>query len=298
MARNRDLAKLPYELIGGLAGYILAKATGTDYDFEWIENFTSRVEHDVKANGAMSKGNAVYISSADGTNMIATKADYSTDGTSSKTIGLLKQTLANNGIGRVITEGLLTGTGSAPLNTSTATAGDPVWLGANGALIFGAANKPHAPLHMVFLGIVTRAHSINGEIFVKVQNGFELEELHNVSAQSPNNRDIIRYNNSTKLWENKPFGWYEVVLTDADFVAANDTRYFLPAGILSQNRIVNISAITSRVSFVIAEDAFAYRLIFAGGTVYEYGGAESTDGVMGRGVSVFELINGKLIRTQ
>ena len=89
MARNRDLAKLPFEMQAGTAGQLLAKATGTDFDFEWIENYTSKVEHDVKAGQSLSKGNAVYISTADGTNMIATKADYTTEATSSKTIGLM-----------------------------------------------------------------------------------------------------------------------------------------------------------------------------------------------------------------
>ena len=41
-----------------------------------------------------------------------------------------------NDIVFVVTEGLLSG-----LDTSTSTAGDPVWLGVNGALIFGLLNK-------------------------------------------------------------------------------------------------------------------------------------------------------------
>lgn len=92
--------------------------------------------------------------------------------------------------------------------------------------------------------------------------------------------------------------WTDITVTDANFTAADDTRYYLPSGTLSANRTVNIGSITSRVCFVIAEDAFNFRLTFTGATVYEYGGAETTDGVMGRGVSVFEVINSKLIRTQ
>jgi hypothetical protein len=34
-----------------------------------------------------------------------------------------------------------------------------------------------------------------------VQNGYELDELHNVSAQSPTNGQTIVYNSSTSLWE-------------------------------------------------------------------------------------------------
>lgn len=92
--------------------------------------------------------------------------------------------------------------------------------------------------------------------------------------------------------------WTNVTVTDANITAINDRRYYLPAGVLTADRTVNVSGITSKVAFVVAEDAFVHRLTFTGATVYEYGGAETTDGVMGRGSSVFEVIGGKLIRTQ
>jgi hypothetical protein len=141
---------------------------------------------------------AVYVTSANGTNMIVGKSDNTTEATSSKTMGLIAQDLANNGFGYVITEGLLAG-----LDTSAASAGDPVWLGTNGGLLYGLSNKPSAPAHMVFIGIVTRAQSNNGEIFVKVQNGFELEELHNVAISSIANNNLLMYESATSLWKNK-----------------------------------------------------------------------------------------------
>lgn len=161
---------------------------------------TSVVKHQVKAAVALTIGQAVYVSSANGTNMIVSKSDYTAEATSSKTMGLIAQNLSINGIGDVVTEGLLAG-----LNTSTAVAGDPVWLGAAGNLLFGLANKPAAPNHMVFIGIVTRANISNGEIFVKVQNGFEIEELHNmqdVSYSSTVDADsLLIKDNATSLWK-------------------------------------------------------------------------------------------------
>ena len=188
---------------GGATGDILAKASGTDYDVEWISNYTSTVQHEVKAGVALTKGQAVYVSSANGANMIVSKASNALESTSSKTMGLVASSAALNNIIFVITEGLLTGTGGAPLDTSTANAGDPVWLGTNGNLIFGLANKPVAPAHLVFLGIVTRSSATVGEIFVKVQNGFELGELHNVDALNALNNDGLFYNTTTSLWEHK-----------------------------------------------------------------------------------------------
>ena len=141
----------------------------------------------VKASVALTKGQAVYVSGANGTNVLVSKASNTTDVTSSKTLGLITTNLALNDFGSVMVEGILNG-----LNTASATAGDPVWLGVNGALIYGAANKPVAPAHMVFIGYVLRANVNNGEIYVKVQNGFELEELHNVKINSVvNNQSLI-----------------------------------------------------------------------------------------------------------
>jgi len=94
-------------------------------------------------------------------------------------------------------------------------------------------------------------------------------------------------------------GWTDTTVTDdADFTAADNTRYYLAAGVLSTNRVVDVSGITTKVAFVVAEDAFRVRLTFTGATVYDYGGGETTDGVQGRASSVYEIIDGNLIRTQ
>ena len=189
--------------------------------------YTSVLKHPVKAGEAINKGQAVYVSSADGTNMIVTKASNTAESTSSKTIGLLETTLANNGVGNVVTEGLLAG-----LDTTGATnAGDPVWLGTSGNLIYGLANKPYAPAHLVFIGIVTRINANNGEIFVKVQNGFELREIHDVDliTTTPVNGHILGYNGT--LWVNKTIaGWLGFTpVTNARTLTINGTAYDLSA---------------------------------------------------------------------
>jgi len=172
--------------------------------------FSSSLQHEVKAGVALTKGQAVFVNGVAGTNMVVSKASNAAENTSSKTMGLIVQDLAINGIGQVITEGLLTGTGTAPLDTSAATAaGDPVWLGTDGNLLYGLGNKPVAPAHMVFIGIVTRISATVGEIFVKVQNGFELDELHNVLLNAETDGQVLTYDSATLLWKNKdiPFNY-------------------------------------------------------------------------------------------
>jgi hypothetical protein len=214
--------------VGGTAGQILAKIDATDFNLEWIENYanyTSTLKHTVKAGEAINKGQAVYVSSANGTNIIVSKASNTSEATSSKTMGLLAQTLANNGQGFVVTEGLLTG-----LNTNSANAGDLVWLGTNGNLIYGLVNKPYAPAHLVFIGIVTRAHATQGEIFVKVQNGFELKEIHDVDliTTTPSNNEVLVYETSSSLWKNK------TVVSALGFTPYNDTN---PSGYITSSAL-------------------------------------------------------------
>jgi len=167
--------------------------------------YASVLQHQVKAGESLTKGQAVYASSANGTNIIVSKASNATEQTSSKVMGLISSTLSTNGQGTVVTEGILSG-----LNTSTANDGDPVWLGTNGNLIYGLANKPVAPAHLVFIGIVTRANQNNGEIFIRPQNGFELNEIHDVLigsgyASTPADKDLLAYESSSGLWKNKTF---------------------------------------------------------------------------------------------
>ena len=157
-----------------------------------------RVQNVYVKNGTgtvLNKGEAVYVTGANGTNIIVGRASNVAESTSSKTLGLTMTSIGVNGFGYVIKEGLLAG-----LNTNSATAGDPIWLGVDGGLIFGLANKPYAPKHLVYLGVVTRKQQNNGEVYVTVQNGFEIKELHDVQIIDPVNKASLYYNSSESLW--------------------------------------------------------------------------------------------------
>ena len=147
---------------------------------------------------ALTAGTPVYITGANGTNVIVGAASNGSEATSSKVIGLLETDLAINALGYVVTAGKLDG-----IDTSGAgAAGDPVWLGVDGAKVYGLLNKPVAPAHMVYLGVVSKKNASTGEIEVHVQNGFELDELHDVSITSATAGDVIVRNAGNTLWEN------------------------------------------------------------------------------------------------
>jgi hypothetical protein len=222
---------------GGTAGQLLAKESDTNYDVTWVDqapaaSYTSVLKHTVKAGENLVKGQAVYVSSADGTNMVVSKASNTTEATSSKTIGLIAQNLSTNGKGFVITEGLLAG-----LDTGATVAGAPVWLGTNGNLIYGLVGKPFAPAHLVFIGIVTRANNSNGEIFVKVQNGFELNEIHDVDLKSilPTDGQVLQFDGASGLWKNKTLATGLTVGTTAISSGTDGRVLFQSAGVLQQS---------------------------------------------------------------
>jgi|694.fasta_scaffold00633_57 hypothetical protein len=206
--------------------------------------YVSKVQHLVKCGVAVTKGQAVYVTSADGTNMIVGLASNASEATSSKVIGLAVSTGAINDQIFVVTEGLIAG-----LNTSTANAGDPVWLGTGGNLIFGLLNKPVAPAHLVYLGVVTRVQQNNGEIFVNVQNGFEFHELHDVLISSPSAGQLIR-RDSDGLWKN----WSPNFLTaEADTLQTVTTRGASTSLAISANGITSPN-FTSTALMIINAD--------------------------------------------
>lgn len=143
----------------------------------------------------LTKGTAVYISGATGQISTVSKAIATGDSTSAQTLGVMTANLANNSNGYVTIIGLVT-----DIDTSAYTDGQQLYLSPTtaGAL---TATKPYAPDHLVYVGIVEYAHANHGKLFVKVQNGYELDELHNVAAQSPSNGQTIVYNSTTSLWE-------------------------------------------------------------------------------------------------
>lgn len=138
----------------------------------------------------ITTGTCVYLFGATGDHATVKRADNNNDSTSAKTIGVAGANITASNNGPVVTRGYVDG-----IDLSTGyTAGDILWLGENGAF---TTTKPTAPDHLVFIGVVVRATN-NGIIYVATQNGYELDELHNVSLPSPNSGEYLKYNGS--LW--------------------------------------------------------------------------------------------------
>lgn len=142
----------------------------------------------------LTKGMPVYAFSGTGDRMTVKRAYNTLDATSAQTVGLVLSTsIAANQKGLIMMQGLLDGLSILP--TSTFADGDPVYLGATAGTITKV--KPYAPNHLVYLGVVTTANNGSaGRMYVRIQNGYELDELHNVQAQSPTLKDTLWYDNT------------------------------------------------------------------------------------------------------
>jgi hypothetical protein len=150
---------------------------------------------------SITKGMPVYAFGGTGDRMTVKRALNTSDATSAQTVGLVaSSSIAAGQKGIIIMQGLLDGLNILP--TSTYSDGDAIYLGATAGSITNV--KPYAPNHLVYLGVVTTASNGSaGRMYVRVQNGFEMDELHNVDAQSPNNNDGLFYNSTSLLWEHK-----------------------------------------------------------------------------------------------
>jgi hypothetical protein len=205
------------------------------------------VEQVRNSTGAtLTKGTAVYISGATGQIPTVSKALANADVTSAQTLGLITSDLANNSNGYVTIIGLVTN-----INTSAYTDGAQLYLSPTTAGTL-TTTKPYAPQHLVYMAVVAHAHPTQGKLLVKVQNGYEMDELHNVSAQSPTTGQTLVYNSSTSLWEK----------SNAPLISGttiSSTRI--------NPRVTSAASASSLTPDISASDVYAYTALAAGLTI-------------------------------
>lgn len=146
----------------------------------------------------MNKGDVVYTFGATGDVMSVKLASNVSEATSSKTLGFVNETISTGGIGYVVIAGQIDKM-SFP---NPFQEGDALWLGETAGTFTRV--KPTAPNHLVYLGVVERANNGNGLAYVKVQNGYELDELHDVQITSVSAGDVLQRNATNTLWVNTP----------------------------------------------------------------------------------------------
>jgi len=151
------------------------------------------------SGSTVTDGKVVRVTGASGNKLTFDLASNTSDGLSASAIAVATQTINNNSSGYITTSGLVNG-----LNTLAYAEGAVLWLSTDGNY---TTTKPLTPLHLVQVGWVVRSHATQGSIYVHIQNGYELEELHDVLITSPVANQTLGYNGS--YWTNvtAPLGY-------------------------------------------------------------------------------------------
>ena len=201
--RNNDGAVIGGDIWDGAE--MLCVFNSTNNGFDCIGTATNSLfAYVTNVNGStISRGQVVYAFGGTGNRMEVKLARADADSTSAQTIGFVYSTsIANNQKGIIIIQGYFTNLSLFPPSSSWAD-GDTVYLSPSTA---GAVTrtKPVAPQHLVYLGVVaTASNGSSGRMYVRVQNGYEMNELHDVQSNGAVNNDIL-YRDTTvtpNLWK-------------------------------------------------------------------------------------------------
>jgi len=198
--RNNDGALIGGDIWAG--GEMLCIYNSTTNVFQCIgtsPNSLFAYVTNAEASTTITKGQPVYAFGGTGDRLKVKLAYNTSDATSAQTVGMVVSTsIAANQKGIIIVAGQLDNLSTLP--TSTFADGDPIYLGATAGTITNV--KPAAPNHLVYLGIVTTASPGSaGRMYVRVQNGYEMNELHDVQSSGAVNNDILYRDTAVNLWK-------------------------------------------------------------------------------------------------
>ena len=176
-----------------------------------------------KTGVSIPKGSVVYITGGQGARPTIALALADTAVTTSLAVGITLETIANNGTGIVVTDGIASG-----LNTSAFVDGDRLYLSpfSGGGL---TTIIPTSPNQVTFIGTVVNAHAVQGIILVNILYTFKVDRLTDVAISAITNNDILAYEASTQLWKNKSLTAIGGVTTTGTTLNINGNAYDLSA---------------------------------------------------------------------
>jgi len=151
--------------------------------------------------GTITKGQALYVVGSTGTHLTVELADASVEATAATTIGVAAETITGTTDGYMMVAGLLTGLSTLP--TAGFTNGAALWLSETAGAL--TTTRPTQPAHGVFMGwVINASNGSSGSAYIKVINGQEINELHDVLITSPATDHILYYDGSVSppVWKN------------------------------------------------------------------------------------------------
>jgi hypothetical protein len=218
----------------------------------------------------LTKGTIVYINGAQGNKPTVAKALATSDATSAQTFGFLQSNIANNSNGFIIVMGDLIG-----LDTSGITEGTQLYLSSAVAGTY-TTTKQVAPAHLVYVGIVTRSHPTQGQIEVKIQNGYELDELHDVLISGETDGQVLQFEGASGLWKNKTLATGLTVGSTAISSGTDGRVLFQNGGVLQQSANFFWDNTNSRLGVGTSSPSSPLHISKGGGARINFGDSQNT----------------------
>jgi len=203
----------------------------------------------------------VRVTGSSGTRLTADLAQANAENTSASTLAIMTEPAASHAEGFATTFGLI-----RQVNTSSFAEGATLYLSPSTA---GAitTTQPSAPNHTVILGWCVRSHATQGQIYVNINNGYELDELHDVLITSVANNNMLRYNSSSGVWQNIAGPAGAVVGTTDTQTLTNKT---VSGGTVTGAAVIGLSSPTNSGDAATkgyVDTADALKLNLSGGTM-------------------------------
>lgn len=213
-----------------------------------------------KSGAPIPKFSVVYINGGQGDLPTIALAQANNEAGSSKTYGVVYADIPNMQSGQVIVTGALTGLNTDQFNPTAPTGN------VNGVALYLSptvpggvtTTKPSAPNHMVYVATIVRTHQNEGVVEVRIQNGFELGELHNVQIPngSAQNNQVLKYDSATSLWKNKYIGLASDIEETSFSIANNQAAPTNITGLAFSNAVVRSFSTIVSVSIDATADLF------------------------------------------
>lgn len=204
---------------------------------------------------------AIKISGALGGRLTGDLAIADADINSATTLGIVTENIIKN------ESGYLTLFGSVREIDTTGNLQGEVWQDGDVLYLSGTTAgaltniKPLTPLHLVTIGYVEYAHSQHGSIFVKIDNGYEMDELHDVLISNIQVDDNL-------VWDGQKWINSNALKSNIDGLAQEildreDADTALQDQITSNNLAIsaNTNAISTESSNRMTEDALLQNQI-------------------------------------
>jgi len=164
--------------------------------------------------GVLDRGTVVYQNGSSGNRPTVDAAD-NTDANKFHVLGMLAEDIADSGTGFCYPWGVVKGTATEPIDTSTMSAGDTLYLNSSGG--WTTTHPTVATYATVVVGTVQRSHSTEGWIYVEPSKSFSIgNEFDGTIRQS-----VVNESTGTSA--------------AAGFTAVNDAGHWMTVGIGGTN---------------------------------------------------------------